>query len=336
VKRVAKRVSVTTPCYNEEANVRPMAEAIRAVFAARPEYDYEHIFIDNASTDRTVAILKEIAADDPHVKLIVNLRNFGVARSPLHAILQATGDAIVPIAADFQDPPELIAKFLDEWERGYKIVAAVKERTREGRVMALARAGFYRLLSSLSESRLIDDFTGFGLYDREVIELIRSTGDHLPYFRGLVADMGFDVAIVKYVRPERARGFSKNRLYDLYSEAWNGLTNHTKIPLRLAAFTGFVIAGLSLAVACVFFLYKLVFWQNFSVGVAPIVIGLFFLGSVQLIFLGVLGEYLGAIHTRMFQKWLVIERERVNFDRDGKRDGKRDVHGRAPSQDHDV
>jgi glycosyltransferase involved in cell wall biosynthesis len=308
-------VSVVTPCFNEEGNVREVYSRVKEVFATSGKYRYEHIFIDNASTDRTVEILKEIAASDRNVKVIVNTKNFGVYRSPMHACLQASGDAIIPLVADLQDPPELIAEFLRLWEQGYKLVAAVKKGTAEGPVMAWVRRSYYRLISYLSETEQIRDFTGFGLYDKVAMELIYSTGDHYPHVRGLITEMGFPIARVEYFRPGRKRGISKNRLYDLYSQGMNGIVQHSKLPLRLATLIGLVIALLSACVAGIYFVIKLVRWQQFELGLAPLVIGMFFLGAVQLIFLGIIGEYVGAIHTRLFQKWLVIEKERINFDR---------------------
>jgi glycosyltransferase involved in cell wall biosynthesis len=309
------KISVVTPCFNEEQNVTLVCDAVKkAVASLGPGYDYEHIFIDNASTDTTVAILKQIAAEDKRVKIIVNAKNFGVYRSPLHALFQASGDVIVPLCADLQDPPELIPEFVRRWEQGFKIVAAVKKGSREFFLMAWCRRLYYRILRSLSEIELINDFTGFGLYDKCVIDLIRSTGDHYPYVRGLVSEMGFPIARVEYIRPGRAHGLTKNRLSDLYAQAMNGIVNQSKVPLRLAAWTGLMVAMASLVAASVFFVYKLLHWQTFSVGIAPVALGLFFFSAVQLVFLGILGEYVGAIHGRLFQKWLVIEKERVNFD----------------------
>jgi glycosyltransferase involved in cell wall biosynthesis len=309
-------ISVYTPCFNEEDNVEALYTAVKSVFDELRQYDYEHIFIDNASTDATPSILRRLAKDDPRVKVILNARNYGVIKSPLHALLQTKGAAAIGMCADFQDPPELIPVFIRKWEEGYRIVAAVKKDSEESRTMFAIRKAFYRLLCCISETELIKDFSGYGLYDRCVIDLIRSTGDHYPYFRGLISEMGFPIARVEYVRPTRKRGCSKNRFYDLYAQAMNGIVNHSKLPLRLATFVGFFVALVSLAIAFGYTLYKLLFWQNFSLGLAPLVIGLFFLGAVQLIFLGILGEYIGAIHARLFQKWLVIEKERINFDRD--------------------
>lgn len=309
-----KTISISVPCYNEEENVEELYRRVREIFKQLPGYRYELLFIDNASTDQTVRKLKAIALDDRNVKIIVNMRNFGVMRSPLHGMFQTTGDAVMGMCADLQDPPELIPEFVKKWEQGYKIVAAVKKQTDELWLMAILRKCYYRTLCYISETELIKDFTGYGLYDRCVIELVRSTGDQYPYFRGLICEMGYPIARVEYVRPERKRGFTKNRFYDLYSQAMIGVVNHSKVPLRLATFTGFIVAFISLTVAFGYGVYKLLFWESFTIGMAPIVIGLFFLGAVQLIFLGILGEYLGAMHTRMFQKWLVIEKERVNFN----------------------
>ena len=310
-----KLISILVPCYNEEENVRPLCEAVReAMGKCGGDYDYEHIFIDNASTDRTVAVLKEIAAQDKRVKIIVNARNFGVYRSPLHGLFQTRGDAIISMCADFQDPPELIPEFVKKWEEGYKIVAAVKSGSKESWLMFTVRKAFYRLMCYLADTELIKDFTGYGLYERCVIDLVLSCGDHYPYFRGLVSEMGYPIARIEYVRPTRRHGLTKNRFYDLYVQGMNGIVNHSKLPLRLATFVGFFVALISLLGAAAYFVYKLMYWSSFSVGVAPLVIGLFFFSSVQLIFLGILGEYVGAIHQRIFQKWLVIEKERVNFD----------------------
>jgi len=309
------KISIVTPCLNEEENVAALYDEVKTVIESLgPNYHYEHIFIDNASTDQTVAVLKRIAAEDKRVKIIVNAKNFGVYRSPLHALYQASGEMIIPMSADLQDPPQLIPEFVQQWEKGYKIVAAVKKSSQEFFLMALVRKAYYRILCCLSETALIKDFTGFGLYDKHVIELIRSTGDHYPYLRGIISEMGYPVARVEYIRPTRKRGITKNRMLDLYAQAMNGIINHSKVPLRLATLTGLVVALLSLAIAIGYFIYKILYWYSFSVGMAPLVLGLFFFSSVQLVFLGVLGEYVGAIHGRLFQKWLVIEKERVNFD----------------------
>ena len=282
--------------------------------AGLPGYDYEHIFIDNASRDRTVAILRELAKDDKRVKVIVNARNFGHIRSPCHAILQARGDAVISIVADLQDPPAMIADFVHKWEEGYKVVMGIKKGSAESILMFALRRLYYRTLRRLSDVELVEHFTGFGLYDRQVIDILRSLGDPYPYFRGLIADIGFEIAKVEYVQPGRKRGITKNNLYTLYDMAMLGLTSYTKVPLRLATMLGFASAGLSLLAALFYLVYKLIFWKSFELGLAPLVVGIFFFSSVQLIFLGIVGEYVGSIHTYVRHMPLVIEKERINFD----------------------
>jgi len=307
-------ISVVTACFNEEANVRLLREAVKRAFDDLPGYSHEHIFIDNASLDGTVEVLRQLASEDDRVKVIVNARNFGVPQSPLHAIFQARGDAIIPMAADLQDPPELIPQFVRKWADGFKIVAAVKEGSAESFPMREVRNLYYRMIAFISETETIRDFTGYGLYDRRVIDIIRATGDHNPYMRGLIVQMGFPIARIEYLRPTRARGKSSNSLYDLYCQGMNGVTNQSKAPLRLATFTGLIIAILSFLVGLGYLVYKLLYWRDFSVGMAPVICGLFFFGALQLVFLGIVGEYVGSIHSRIFQKWLVIEKERINFD----------------------
>ncbi len=282
--------------------------------AGLPGYDYEHIFIDNASKDRTVAILRELAKDDKRVKVIVNTRNFGHIRSPSHAILQARGDAVVSIVADLQDPPALILEFVRKWEEGYKVVMAVKKQSQEAWPMFALRRLYYRALRRLSDVELVEHFTGFGLYDRAVVEAFRNIGDPYPYFRGLIADLGFESARVEYRQPGRRRGITKNNFYTLYDMAMLGLTSYTKVPLRLATMLGFASAAISLLAALFYLVYKLLFWRSFSLGLAPLVVGIFFFSSVQLIFLGIVGEYVGSIHTYIRRMPLVVEKERINFD----------------------
>ncbi|MGD0265596.1 MAG: glycosyltransferase family 2 protein [Candidatus Methylomirabilota bacterium] len=309
-----KRISVVTPCFNEEENVKELYEQVKAVFIDLPQYAYEHIFIDNASKDQTVAILKEIGQKDHRVKIIVNTRNFGHIRSPFHALMQAKGDAVIGIVADLQDPPIMIKEFIKKWQEGYKIVIGVKTQSEESPLFFAIRKAYYNLVGRLSEIELIENFTGFGLYDQKVIETLRSIEDPYPYFRGLICDIGFERAVIEYVQPSRKRGFTKNTFYNLYDMAMLGITNHSKVPLRLATMTGFIVALMSLLVALGYFGYKLIFWNNFQVGMAPLVIGLFFFTSVQLFFIGVIGEYVGAIHTQVLKRPLVVEKERVNFD----------------------
>lgn len=309
-----KLISIVTACYNEEENVQELSERIVKVMSSLDAYRYEHIFIDNASTDRTVEILKEIAAQDNRVKIIVNARNFGHIRSPYHALLQARGDAVISIVADLQDPPEMIVDFIRKWESGYKIVIGVKEKSEESALFFAVRKFYYNLIGKLSEISLIKNFTGFGLYDQKVIETLRQIDDPYPYFRGLICDIGFERAEIPYIQPVRRRGFTKNNFYSLYDMAMLGITNHSKVPLRLATMSGFAVAFFSLLLAFGYFLFKLFFWNSFTLGIAPLVIGLFFFGSVQLFFIGIIGEYIGSIYTQVLKRPLVVEKERVNFD----------------------
>ncbi len=308
-----KLISIVTACYNEEENVRELHERVLKEMLSLGDYCYEHIFIDNASTDRTVEILKEIAAHDRRVKIIVNARNFGHIRSPYHALLQAKGEAVISVVADLQDPPEMIADFIKKWEKGYKIVVGVKEKSEESPLFFAVRKLYYNLIGRLSEISLIKNFTGFGLYDRKVMDILRQIDDPYPYFRGLICDIGFERAEIPYVQPVRRRGFTKNNFYTLYDMAMLGITNHSKVPLRLATMTGFTMAFFSLFLAFGYLIYKLIFWNSFTVGVAPLVIGLFFFGSIQLFFIGVIGEYIGSIHTQVLKRPLVVEKERINF-----------------------
>jgi glycosyltransferase involved in cell wall biosynthesis len=307
-----KRISIIAPCYNEEDNVRELYDRIKSVMDGL-NYDYELILIDNASSDRTVEILREITTRDKRLKVIVNTRNFGQIRSPYHAFFQISGDAVVCMAADLQDPPERIPEFVKKWEEGYKIVIGVKTRSEETWLFYFLRTIYYRVARILSDVSLIENFTGFGMYDRQVVEDLRKLNDPYPYFRGLIADLGYKRAEVEFTQPRRKRGISKNNFYTLYDIAMLGLTNYTKVPLRLAAMFGFLSSFLSFVVGLVYLIYKLLFWFQFSLGSAPLVIGLFFLGSVQLMFLGVVGEYIGAIYTQIMHRPLVYEKERINF-----------------------
>jgi polyisoprenyl-phosphate glycosyltransferase len=309
-------ISIMTPCFNEEDNVEALYERIKAAFAGLPGYRFELVFIDNASADRTVERIKTIAGRDRAVKLIVNNRNFGHIRSPLHAFYQVRGDAVIVMASDLQDPPELIPEFVRKWADGFKIVIGVKPKSREAPVMSYLRRSYYALVGRISEVPLIPNFTGFGLYDREVVETVRGIDDRYPYFRGMIADLGYPRAEIPFMQPRRARGITKNNFYTLYDTAMLGITNHSKMPLRVATFCGFALSLISLLVALGYLIAKLLYWDRFSLGTAPLVIGVFFLGAVQLLFVGILGEYIGAIHTQVHKRPLVTEKERVNFEDD--------------------
>jgi polyisoprenyl-phosphate glycosyltransferase len=308
-----KLISIVTPCYNEEQNIESLYLAVRDIFNKLTEYKYEHIFIDNSSTDKTVEILKCIAAKDFNLKIIVNARNFGWIRSPYYGILQAKGDAVILIVADFQDPPELIVDFLKNWEEGFKIVIGTKIKSKENKIMGLFRKIFYNLITKISETNQIKNFTGFGLYDKNFIDVLRILDEQYPYFRGLVSELGFSIKEVSYIQSLRVRGKTKSDFYKLYDVAMLGFVSHSKIPLRLASFIGFGVSMISFLIALVYFVYKLIFWYSFQLGIAPLIIGIFFFGGIQLFFLGIIGEYIGAIFTQVKKRPLVIEQERINF-----------------------
>ncbi|MGK4443776.1 glycosyltransferase family 2 protein [Yersinia enterocolitica] len=308
-----KLISIVTPCYNEEANIDELYQRIVDVMA-RLDYDYEHIFIDNCSTDNSLVKLRALAAQDKRVKLILNARNFGHIRSPYYALLQARGDAAILIASDLQDPPEMIEEFVKKWEEGFKTVMAVKPESEESRLMFFARRTYYRFVTRISEVPLVQNATGAGLFDRAVLDILKKIDDPYPYFRGLLCEIGFPIATVPFKQPRRMRGITKNNFYTLYDIAMLGITNHSKVPLRLMVIGGAMLAGLSLLAAFGFLIAKLVFWNSFQMGIAPLLISLFFFSSVQILFLGMLGEYLGSVHTKIRNMPLVIESERVNFD----------------------
>lgn len=310
-----KLITILTPCYNEALNVRELHRRVQAMAATVPEYRFEHLFIDNASKDNTVDVLRSMAAEDPTVKVIVNARNVGADRSGMHAFLQAQGDAVGSLVADLQDPPELFVEMIREWEKGVPIVVAIKNTSDENGLMYRLRTAYYRLVGRLTNVEVLEHFTGFGLYDRCVVEHIRAHfRDPYPYFRGMIAELGLPYTKVLYNQKRRERGISKNNFYSLYDLAMLGITNLSKVPLRLVIFSGFVSAFISFAVGMFYLAYKLIFWTRFNVGIAPVVLGMFFLGSVQLIAMGIIGEYVGSIHTFVMNRPLVTEKERINFD----------------------
>jgi len=312
IVRGDKLISIVTPCYNEEDNIQELYERIVTVMATLP-YDYEHICIDNASTDSTVNKIKALAAKDKRVKLIVNARNFGHIKSPYYAILQSRGDACVLIASDLQDPPEMIVDFIKKWEEGFKTVLAVKPESEESSIMFFLRKAYYRFITKISEVPLVQNATGAGLFDKVVVDILRNIHDSYPYFRGLLCEIGFPIATVPFKQPKRQRGITKNNFYTLYDIAMLGITNHSKVPLRLMAMGGFLLSFISLLVAVGFFVVKLIFWDSFQLGTAPMLIGIFFFGAVQTFFIGVLGEYVASIQTQVRNMPLVVEIERVNF-----------------------
>jgi len=311
-----KLISVMTPCYNEEENVEALYLAVKKEFERISRYDYEHIFIDNNSKDKTQEILERLAKADKNVKVIFNTRNFGQFLSPYYGLLQANGDAVISMACDFQDPPNMIERFLEKWEQGYKIAIGVKSSSKESKLMFAIRTAYYSLLRSISETELVDNYTGFGLYDKEIIRILREIDEPLPFLRGLICEIGFEKALIHFDQPRRTRGITKNNFFTLYDAAMLGITSHSRIPLRIATMLGFLIAILSICIAAVYFVLKIIMWDNFLLGQAPNVIGLFFFGAVQLFFIGMLGEYIGTILIKVNKRPLVIERKRINFEKE--------------------
>jgi glycosyltransferase involved in cell wall biosynthesis len=309
-----KTVSIITHAYNEEDNIEAIYLRIREIMQAYPQYAYEHIFIDNHSTDATVAILKRIAAADQHVKIIVNARNFGHIRSPIHALMQARGDAMIGIASDFQEPPDLIPEMLAAWDEGYKMVLCIKKASGENGLVYWLRKQYYRTVERLSSVETIQNYTGFGLYDREVVDIVRTFNDPYPYFRGIIAEINLPNKRIYFHQPARKRGITKNNFYTLYDIAMLGFVSTSKVPLRLATFTGFIGAIISFLIALSYLIAKIAFWKTFSVGVAPMIIGVFFLQSIMLVFFGIIGEYIGAIYTKVQQRPHAIEQERIGFE----------------------
>lgn len=309
-----KLISVVIPTYNEQDNVGPMTQAVTRIFEEQlPMYDYELIFIDNHSKDNTRHLLRQICARNPHVKAIFNARNFGQLRSPVHGLKQAYGDCVIRLNADFQDPPGLIPAFVHEWEKGTKIVIGIKSKSDEGWLMAHLRKMYYKLLRKITDIGHIENFTGFGLYDKAFVDIIRNIHDPMPYLRGMIAEFGYDYTAIPYERPKRRAGKSKNNFYSLYDVAMVGITSYSKVVLRIATFIGFIIGAVSLLIGLIYLILKLVFWNSFRTGMAPMLIGMFFLGAVQIFFIGLLGEYILSINSRVLARPLVVEEERLNF-----------------------
>jgi polyisoprenyl-phosphate glycosyltransferase len=308
-----QKITILTPCFNEVENIEALAEAIIKVSKKIPEITINHLFIDNASTDGTIEKLRSLALNYNHIQVILNNRNYGHIRSPMYGLFQAKGDAVVIMASDFQDPPELIVDFVKKWQNGYEAVIGIKKGSEESILFYMIRSLYYNLINRLSDTPLIKNFTGFGLYSRKTIETLRSLEDPYPYFRGLISELGFNIAKVYFKQPIRKRGVTKNNFYTLYDMALLGITNHSKVPLRLATFFGFLFSFFSFLIGLGYFIYKLIFWDRFELGMAPLVIGIFFFSAVQLFFIGIIGEYVGSIHTQTLKRPLVIEKERINF-----------------------
>lgn len=310
-----KKISVLIPCYNEEENVIPMSEAVVSVLENElPQYDYELVFIDNHSTDMTRAKLTALCLKNKKIKAIFNIRNFGQFNSPYHGLCQTTGDCTIGMCCDFQDPVELIPKFVKEWENGYKIVIGVKNTSKENPIMYFLRSCYYKAIKKCSEVEQIEHFTGFGLYDRSFIEILRGLDDSMPFLRGVVAELGPERKEIPYEQQKRRAGKTHNNWYSLYDAAMLSFTSYTKIGLRLCTFFGIGCGCLSAIAALVYLILKLVMWDDFVAGMAPILIGMFLLGSVQMFFLGFIGEYILTINQRLMKRPLVIEEKRINFE----------------------
>lgn len=312
-----KKVSVLIPCYNEKENVVPMSEAIANLFETDcKQYDYELLFIDNDSTDGTRDLLRQICVKNPKVKAIFNARNFGQFNSPYYGILQTTGDCTISMCCDFQDPIELIPQYLQAWEEGYKIVIGIKKSSKESKIMYWLRSVYYKLIKKYSDVEQIEHFTGSGLYDRSFVEVLRNLNDPTPFLRGIVAELGFKRKEIAYEQPKRRAGKTHNNWYSLYDAAMLSFTSYTKIGLRMATFMGIGCGILSAIIAIVYLILKLIYWDRFAAGMAPVLIGMFFLGSVQLFFIGFIGEYVLSINQRVMNRPLVVEEERINFNED--------------------
>ncbi|MGI6005897.1 MAG: glycosyltransferase [Ruminococcus sp.] len=314
-----KKISVVIPTYNEEENVIPLSGAIVKVMKEElPEYDYEIIFIDNHSKDSTQLKLRSLCRENRKIKAIFNARNFGQMRSPVHGLKQATGDCVIRMCADFQDPVEMIVQFVREWEKGHKIVIGVKKASKEKKIMYWIRSCYYKLIKKITDIDHIEHFTGFGLYDKAFVDVVRKLHDPMPYLRGIIAELGFDYKAIPYVQQKRRAGKSKNNFYTLYDYAMVGITSYSKVVMRLATFLGFIVAALSFLAGVFYLVLKIMYWDRFSAGVAPMLIGIFFLGALQLFFIGFLGEYVLSINTRVLDRPLVVEEERLNFDEEVK------------------
>ena len=308
-------VGIVLPCYNEEGNVQELYERLVNVFSELSGYTFEMLFIDNASTDDTVSQLRQLVDKDSRVRVIVNARNFGHIRSPFHAIMEADGDCVVAMSTDLQDPPELIPKFIEAWEQGASVAVGQKRKSDESSVFWLVRSLYYRIARSLAEVPLLEHVTGFGLYDRRVVEIMRTYQDPYPYVRGLICDIGLPISVILYDQPLRKRGITKNNFFTLFDMAMLGITSHSKAPLRLATIAGFALSALSLLMAVLFLVLKLMFWNSLASGYAPAVISIFFLASIQIFLIGLVGEYIGAVLMQVRHRPLVVERDRFGHSR---------------------
>lgn len=312
-----KKISVVIPTYNEEENVEAIFKAVKDEIQTNlPEYDFEVLFIDNYSRDKTRDILEELGKSNKHLKAIFNAHNFGQFNSPYYGLLQSQGDCTILLCADFQDPVEMITNFVKEWEQGYKIVIGIKTTSKENKMMYFLRSIYYKLIKQFSEVEQIEHFTGFGLYDKDFIQVLRKLEDPTPFLRGLVAELGFKRKEIPYEQQQRRAGKTSNNFYRLYDAAMLSVTSYTKVGMRIATFAGGGIALISLMIGIAYLILKIIYWDRFTAGMSPILIGMFFLGAIQLCFMGFIGEYILAINTRVRKRPLVIEEKRINFGED--------------------
>lgn len=308
-----KKISVLVPCYNEQENVIPISEAIISELNKLEKYDYELIFIDNSSTDNTQKLITDLCNKNPKIKAIFNCRNFGQFNSPYYGLLQTTGDCTILMCADFQDPIDMIPKFIKEWESGYKIVIGIKNKSKENKIMYFMRSCYYKIISKMSETKQIQHFTGFGLYDKDFIEILKKLDDPTPFLRGIVAELGFKRKEIPYEQEKRKAGKTHNNFYTLYDAAMLSFTSYTKAGLRMATFAGAAVSVISFIIGLIYLIMKLIYWDRFAAGTIPILIGMCFLGAIQLFFIGFLGEYILSINTRVMKRPLVVEEKRINF-----------------------
>lgn len=310
-----KLISIMIPCFNEVENVVPMSEAvIHEMEEKLPQYDYELMFIDNCSTDGTRDKIETLCAQNKKIKAIFNAKNFGQFNSPFYGMCQTSGDCTITMCCDFQDPIDLIPRFVAEWEKGYKIVAAIKTQSEENKVMRFLRTCYYKLIRKMSSVEQIEHFTGTGLYDKSFIDILRNLDDPVPFLRGIVAELGPKRKDIPYTQAKRRAGHTHNNWYTLYDAAMLSFTSYTKVGLRVATIAGFIFSALTMLMAVLYFIAKLLWWDKFPMGTAPILIGVFFIGSIQLFFTGLVGEYILSINTRMMHRPLVVEEKRLNFD----------------------
>ena len=310
-----KKISIMVPCYNEEDNVVPLSQAlIQMLEKDLPQYDYDILFIDNDSTDTTRVKLRQLCKENKKIKAIFNAKNFGQFNSPYYGILQTDGDCTIPVCADFQDPIDVIPRLVAEWEKGYKIVCAVKTSSKENKIMYFLRSCYYKIIKKMSSAEQIEHFTGFGLYDKSFVQVLRDLKDPIPFIRGIVGELGFKKTEIEYTQAQRRAGKTHNNFFTLYDAAMLSFTSYTKMGLRLATFLGVICGGISIVVAIVYLILKLIYWDRFTAGMVPLILLVSFLGSLQLFFIGLMGEYIISINQRVMNRPLVIEEERINFD----------------------